>query len=357
MKNRILVIISLLIVTGLFFGSRLAIDAKKEISEKVLTSITGSSIAHDFKDDNPILTPIPQQKVTPQQPVSIVSTFETQPKYIKMLFLGDIMLGRYVKTLMDKNHNPDYAFAKAHATEGHGANFLNGYFDRVVANLEGPIVVKPNYAQTGTNFGFAPDTAQIIKNNGIDIVSIANNHTLDQGQKGFASTLDFLQQASVKYFGHPVLPIEADTLYETIHGKKFAFIGFHDATRHLDDQAAAKLIQKISPTVDYTVVVIHWGIEYQKNPSKRQQQLAHLFVDSGASLIIGHHPHIPETTEIYNGVPIVYSLGNFIFDQYWSDATQHGLTVEAVFSTDPTDRAIQLFEHPIDLYKSQPVWK
>jgi len=350
MKNRILVVLSALIVTSLFLGSRLAIDAKKEISEKILTSITGSSVAQDFKKEAPSMMPISTNK--PQ-----LVTLEPSSPYIKFLFLGDVMLGRYVRTLMDKKHDPNYAFAKAHATSGPGANFLNGYFDRVIANLEGPIVPNPNYAQTGMNFGFAPDTAKIIKDNGIDIVSVANNHALDQGQKGFNSTLDYLRQAGMKYFGHPVLPIETDTLYETVNGKKFAFIGLHDATHRLDEQAAARLIQKVSPTVDYTIIVIHWGIEYQKKPSLRQQQLARIFIESGASLIVGHHPHIPQTIEYYNDVPIVYSLGNFIFDQYWSDATQHGSTIEAVFSSDPHNDSIQLFEHPVDLYHSQPVWK
>ncbi len=357
MKHRIIVIVSLLIVTGLFFGSGIIINSKKEISEKVLTSIAGTSNVKMLKSEEPTLVPLPQKQATYQSPISTTLESRPQSKYIKLLFLGDIMLGRYVRTLMNKNHDQNYAFAKAHPSTGPGTNFLKSYFDRVIANLEGPIVPNPNNAQTGTNFGFAPDTAQIIKNNGIDIVTVANNHTLDQGQKGFASTLEYLLQAKIKYFGHPILPIESDTLYETISGKKFAFIGFHDATHHLDDQAAAKLIQKISPSVDYTIVAIHWVIEYKKTPSPRQQQLAHLFIDSGASLIIGHHPHIPQTTEIYNGAPIVYSLGNFIFDQYWSDATQHGLTIEAVFSTDPLDRTIQIFEHPIDLYKSQPIWK
>lgn len=360
MKHRLLAIFSFILLIGLFFGSKFVIDSKKEISTQIIAAVTGTTASLDTSSSTsnpspqePILSPLPQ-KLSPAPTPSI---FEPQPKYIKLLFLGDIMLGRYVRTLMDKNRDPNYAFAKAHPATGPGANFLGTYFDRVIANLEGPIVPKPNYAQTGTNFGFAPDTAQILKNNGIDIVSLANNHTLDQKQNGLSSTLDYLQQAKLKHFGHPILPIESDTLYETINGKKFAFLGFHDATHKLDEQAAAKLIQKISPTVDYTIIYIHWGPEYQKTPSKRQQQLAHLFIDSGASLTIGHHPHIPQTIETYNGVPIVYSLGNFIFDQYWSDMTQHGLTIEAVFSTDPLDPTIQIFEHPIDLYKSQPVWK
>lgn len=276
---------------------------------------------------------------------------------IKLLFLGDIMLGRYVRTLMEKAHDLNYPFAKTHATTGPGANFLSGYFDSVIANLEGPVVQIPNRSQTGMSFGFAPDTAEIIKRNGIDTVTIANNHMLDQGDKGLVSTRHYLEEAGVKFFGHPILPTEQDVLIETIKGKKFGFIGFHDATRRLDDVAARTLIAKIAPQVDYTIVEIHWGIEYQKTPSKRQQTLAHAFIDAGASLIIGHHPHIPQTIETYKNAPIVYSLGNFIFDQYWSEQTQKGMTIEADFSTDPTDKSIHIIEHPIDLHHSQPSWE
>lgn len=294
--------------------------------------------------------------MTTPTPVSreVVSQDTSQ---IKLLFLGDVMLGRYVRTLMEKAHDLNYPFAKAHATTGPGANFLDGYFDSVIANLEGPIVEIPNRAQTGMSFGFAPDTAEIIKRNGIDTVTIANNHMLDKGDKGLTSTRRYLEEAGMKFFGHPILPAEQDVLIEIIKGKKFGFIGFHDATRRLDDAAATALIKKIAPQVDYTVVVIHWGIEYQKNPSQRQQTLAHEFIDAGASLIIGHHPHIPQTIETYKNVPIIYSLGNFIFDQYWSEKTQKGMTIEADFSTNPADKSIRIIEHPIDLHHSQPRWE
>lgn len=350
MNKKILLVSSFLLIAGCFLVSFFVMSAKTSrpaMASLIIPPDTISTPPSNILDPNPKL-------VTISVPDSQAST---DPSNITMLFLGDIMLGRYVRTLMEKSGDLNYPFLKAKTTTGPGANFLNGYFDRVIANLEGPIVPVPNRAQTGTNFGFAPDTGKILKQNGIDLVSLGNNHTLDQGQKGYDSTKKYLNEAQLPFFGHPILPTEADTHIETIKGKTFAFVGFHDATRRLDDNGARALLQKIDPQVDYMIVFIHWGPEYQKNPSARQVQLAHLFIDHGADLVIGHHPHIPQTREQYKGVEIVYSLGNFIFDQYWSDMTQHGLTIEAIFSTDRANKAVQLVEHPVDLPKSQPRWK
>lgn len=282
---------------------------------------------------------------------------------VSMLFLGDIMLGRYVRTLMEKNKNLDYPFEKL-------TPFLQTHaFDAVIANLEGPIIDKPVRSQTGMTFGFAPDTAQILKRNGIDIVTIANNHTLDQGKKGLESTKRYLDAAGVLHFGHPIMPDNADVLIQqypldpadTTASRPLtvAFIGFHDATRKLDLPAAINLIKETDPTVDAVVVVIHWGIEYQQKPSKRQQELAHAFIDAGADLVIGHHPHIVQTDETYRGVPIIYSLGNLIFDQYFRADTQEGLAIEVQWRRKtalaegftPT-----IIKHPYKLPKSQPIF-
>jgi len=289
------------------------------------------------------LTPLPTSQITPD-----LNLMEGS-RHIKLLFLGDVMLGRYVRTLMEKKSH-DYPFELVRES------LLSDKFDRVIANLEGPIVEVPNRAQSGTNFGFAPDTAKILKRNGIDIVSIANNHTLDQGEKGFESTKKYLAENAVEFFGNPILPTESEVLIKEINNKTFAFVGFHDAVRRLDDKKAIDLVKKIDPQVDHVIIFIHWGQEYKKTPSQRQRELARAFIESGADLIIGHHPHVTQTIEDYKGVHIVYSLGNFIFDQYWSRETQKGTAIEAVFSSSTGDDSIQLFEHPIDLPESRPKW-
>ena len=98
------------------------------------------------------------------------------------------------------------------------------------------------------------------------------------------------------------------------------------------------------------VVSPHFGVEYKHTPNNRQIELAHAFVDAGADIIVGTHPHVVQTFEIYNGVPIFYSLGNFIFDQYWSYDTQEELSLGIVMSED----FYKIYLFPILSQKSQP---
>jgi poly-gamma-glutamate synthesis protein (capsule biosynthesis protein) len=97
-------------------------------------------------------------------------------------------------------------------------------------------------------------------------------------------------------------------------------------------------------------VAIHWGEEYRDVSNKRQQTLGRALIDAGADVIIGHHPHVVEEIELYRGKPIFYSLGNFIFDQYFSKETQEGLAVK--ISVGDKKAAYELI--PVDLHKSQP---
>ena len=267
---------------------------------------------------------------------------------VRMLFFGDMMLGRFVRTLIERN-GADALFAKIKQQK----SYFDGYADLIIANLEGPIVSNPIYHSSGTTFGFAPDTAQIVKKSGIDLVSLANNHTLDRGAKGLEETRKYLTEAGVEFFGDPILPQDKDIMIKKIRGKTFAFLGFHDATRRLDEIKAAEIVKKYNTQVDHIIVYIHWGAEYRETPVPRQVELAHLFVDNGADLIIGHHPHWVQIDEVYKGVPVYYSLGNFVFDQYWSEKTQQGLAVEIEWKA----QGPVATELPISLYKSIPVWK
>ncbi len=105
------------------------------------------------------------------------------------------------------------------------------------------------------------------------------------------------------------------------------FLGLADLEFNLDEDAAVAKIQALDSQVDFLIVSIHWGVEYTKTASDFIQNEAHRYVDAGADFIWGHHPHVIQNSELYNGVPIYYSLGNFVFDQYWSEDTQEGLVV------------------------------
>ena len=250
------------------------------------------------------------------------------------------MLGRHVRFLMDTN-SLDYPFRNIGDLKG---------TDFVHANLEGPI--KEQFINTGKGieFKFKPDIVWPLKDSGINIVSIANNHALDQGWTGREDTKKHLTNAGIRYFGHPKNEIEDNAYITEIAGKKFSFIGFDDVVYKIDGDKARELIARLDGEVDYVVVSVHWGVEYVHNPTQRKQDFAHDWIDNGADFIIGHHPHVVQTMEIYKGVPIFYSLGNFVFDQYWSADTQEGMGFGAVIEED----SIVLYLFPYSLPNSQP---
>lgn len=238
-----------------------------------------------------------------------------------ILAVGDVMLGRYVETLM-RTRGEAYPFAELSA-------WLQAP-SYTMANLEGPI--DSTHSQTANGamvFSFLPSVAQVLANHGIDYVSQANNHAYDQGQVGYDDSRQYLTDAGIAYSGN----VE---VYRTrVHSQQLSIITFTDVFNRADDAAVLDLIttQRSQYPADFIIVYPHWGNEYQTTASTTQQQLAHALIDAGADAIIGHHPHVVQNTEIYQGKFIAYSLGNFIFDQYFSEDTQQGLAVHIVLDS------------------------
>ncbi len=266
---------------------------------------------------------------------------ESHESPITLLAFGDMMLDRHVRTLMDK-HGLDYPFEKIR-------DELAG-IDFVFVNFEGPIKEFEVPTQKSISFRFKPDVVWAVKNAGINIVSIANNHSLDQGWAGRDDTMKFLKQAGIRYFGHPKNSAEGNTHIELIGDKTIAFVGFDDTIFPIDPAYAQNMIEELSLITDYIVVSVHWGREYIHQPTERKKMLGHTFIDAGADVVLGHHPHVVQTMEIYRGKPIFYSLGNFIFDQYFSQDTQEGLGVALIINEDELE--FHLLPYTIDV--SQP---
>ncbi|MFH2018657.1 MAG: CapA family protein, partial [bacterium] len=109
------------------------------------------------------------------------------------------------------------------------------------------------------------------------------------------------------------------------------------------------IVEKIKPKSDFIIANVHWGQEYQKTSNSLQRKLARELIDLGVDAIIGHHPHVVQEMEIYKNRPIFYSLGNFVFDQYFSEATQQELGVGLVFR----DKSISAYVFPLQSVKSQ----
>ena len=250
----------------------------------------------------------------------------TKASYIKILFAGDIMFDRGIRYYTQKSGSNDFAFQKIYDT-------LKNY-DLVVANLEGPITNNKSVSSgtvpgSANNFYFTfdPSFANVLYNENIKLVNLGNNHITNFGQAGVISTQNYLAKAEVSYFGAPGY---AKSILKEIDGIKITFVNYNQFSgQGLNAEQAATLqaIKKAKLNSDFVVIFCHWGVEYAQHQTIGQILLAHQFIDNGADLVIGTHPHVIEPMETYKGKRIYYSLGNFIFDQYFEGDVRNELGV------------------------------
>lgn len=256
---------------------------------------------------------------------SSASPFKPE-KDITILVVGDLMLDRNVRNKIN-TLGFDAFFA--------GVKTLISDADIAVANLEGPFTPFPSKTASLKNkeltFTFDPALAPQLAGLGFDILGLANNHTLNFGRQGLAMTREYIRNAGMWYYGEPDNRDELSVVIEK-NGVKVGFVGFHEFSYINYDKVFAE-IARLRPDVDILIVTPHWGPEYIKEPNEKMRKWAHDFIDSGADAVIGAHPHVVGTTEEYNGKMIFYSLGNFVFDQYFSEETMTGLAVRMTIDT------------------------
>lgn len=271
-------------------------------------------------------------------------------EFINLAFAGDIMLDRGVKRSVVKNFNGDYQrlFKNLESFKK---------FDIVFANLEGPASDMGTDQKNLYSFRMDPSVLPATKGAGIDVLSVANNHVGDWGRDAYVDTLARLKENEILYTGGGNTASEAEnpTIVEK-YGMKIGFLGFSDVGPNWMEVGTNKaglllasnirfdeIIQNASKQVDYLIVSFHFGDEYKDIHNKRQEYLARKAVDDGAKIIIGHHPHVGEDTEVYSPKDctqsscvgyIAYSLGNFIFDQSWSKPTMKGMLLEIKLNKD-----------------------
>jgi len=258
-----------------------------------------------------------------------------EAKEIKLVFFGDFMVDRGVKSSVEKNFDGDENLLFGPAQD------LMKEANIAFLNLEGPISDGGRKVGSIYSFRFNPIYTGVLQNTGIDIVSFANNHVGDYSIVAFKDTLMHLETAGIKQTGAGINYSDAKIPKEIIiEETKFCFLGFSDVgpewIKAKDESAGILLasdpefeniIKSGKLGCDILVASFHWGDEYKKF-NTRQETLAKKAIDAGADIIIGHHPHVIQDIEIYKGKMIVYSLGNFIFDQYFSPETLEGMNVE-----------------------------
>jgi poly-gamma-glutamate capsule biosynthesis protein CapA/YwtB (metallophosphatase superfamily) len=254
---------------------------------------------------------------------------------LTITLVGDIMLDRSVEESVYENGDGDFSFIFKNTS------FLKDS-DIVFGNLEGPVSDKGEDLQNLYSFRMDPEVIPELSAAGFNILSVANNHSGDWGSEAFEDTLRRLKKYNILFAGGGRRRKEAEevTIIEK-NGTTVGFLAFsdigpkvfevgygHAGILYADDPRFSELVENASREVDILVVSLHFGEEYRAEPTDRQRELAYSAIDAGADIVAGHHSHIIQDVSRYKDGIITYGLGNFIFDQSFSEETMEGLVLD-----------------------------
>lgn len=271
---------------------------------------SGIAISAATPQPSPTATPAPARTVT-------------------IAAVGDLMLARRVTTMM-------LAQGAGYPLERVRPLFEGA--DLVIANMEGTFTDRGTALEKEYTFRTPPRLAQILRTGGVGIVTLANNHAFDFGATGLEDTLAAIDDTGVARVGagRDLAAAASATLVRTADGTRVAFLGFDDIPQvqfatasqpgvaRAEPEAIATAVRAAGTRADFVVVFFHWGVEYSHEPTPRQHELARAAVEAGASAVLGAHPHVLQPWARMGAVPVLYSLGNFVFDLSPADVGFYG---------------------------------
>lgn len=243
------------------------------------------------------------------------------------------MLARAIGKLIAQRGDPRFPFAAT-------ADVFRSA-DIAFANLENPLSERGVSSGNTYSFRADPRTVEGLAAAGFDAVSVANNHIWDYGEDALSDTLSLLKE-------NGITPVGGGETYDDAHAPKIitrgetrvAFLAYTNALPlWLGEEEAVPAVARYSDDIlkadvthakklaDVVVVSFHWGEEYATRHNPEQERVAKFAIDSGATIVVGHHPHVVQEVEEYGGGYIAYSLGNFVFDQNFSPDTKRGLAL------------------------------
>jgi poly-gamma-glutamate capsule biosynthesis protein CapA/YwtB (metallophosphatase superfamily) len=300
-------------------------------------------------------------------------------KTATVLFAGDVTLGFHYEELVDekvsKGMKKDEALTWGFQKVGDRTRGA----DLFVANLECPFTARGTKIAKNFNFKARPELVAALSAGGVDVVSLANNHLMDYGAEGLVDTLATLDAAKIRHFGAAESLAQARTATVVeVKGIKLAFLGyFFLGDRNIEppeviavegtpgvaghfkelttlQQWVTEDIKAAKAKADLVIPFFHWGREGFTQPEPYQLTLAHAAIDAGAAAVIGSHPHVLQGMELYKGVPIVYSLGNFVFGGNWNPKDKKTAMVELTVSKKKVE-SVAVIPAYSDAYPEIPV--
>jgi poly-gamma-glutamate capsule biosynthesis protein CapA/YwtB (metallophosphatase superfamily) len=267
---------------------------------------------------------------SPPKPSRITARFN------RLLFAGDVMFSRGVRRQMLAAHDPALPFRKIAP--------LLATADIAFINLESPFSDHGPYHEDGLIFHASPAAIAGLQLAHVTVASTANNHTRDCAAHGVEFTVQWLCGHNIQPVGSSESEVKTHRgVIVTRNGIRFGFLGYTYDQKNgnwrdddpriaiADPLIVARDVGDLRKRSDVVIVSMHNGVEYALKPTPAQIAFAHAAIDAGATLVIGHHPHVIQPKETYRGGLIFYSLGNFVFDQFQREATQHGEIAEVDF--------------------------
>lgn len=236
-----------------------------------------------------------------------------------IVFVGDIMLARDVEKKMSRL-GLFYPFAMIE--DNLKAKTSVGNFEAAI-----PVIHQPTESGRMV-FSVKNENLDTLVHGGLTHLSLANNHSLDYGVAAYNNTIAELTSRNFAVFGHSRQVSTSSVSYTNVSDKKVALIAVNAVFGYPKLEEWQPILQAAASSSDVQIVYIHWGDEYEPVHNDAQETFAYGLIDAGVDLIVGHHPHVVQDIERYQGKLIFYSLGNFIFDQYFSQAVQEGLILE-----------------------------
>lgn len=307
----------------------------------------GTGDGHESSDDAAVGQQPPNEGAPGESEAVPVDKGSNKPSApegarVTFAFAGDVQMAGKVDDIL-RQQGYDYPYSE-----------VKSWFQQAdigLVNLETPVTTRGQPVQDKTYvYRSSPKALPPLAEAGIDVVNLANNHVLDQGIEGLVDTKAHLEEAGIQYMGagmnekEAFLPVILDK-----HGIRVAILGFSHVVpdgswkagpnqpgvaETYDPKRAVEAIEKAKAEADLVVVIVHWGEERKEEPNPKQVDMAYRYIDAGADLVVGGHPHVLQGFERYNGKWIAYSLGNFVFSTNSNERTWETIILEASCSSD-----------------------
>ena len=267
---------------------------------------------------------------------------EPIPPVFTLALGGDVMLGRGVAQSLDGDWQAAFAQVRP---------WLAGA-DLAFANLESPLTTMPHLAG-GYDLRAAPGSVAALRLAGFDLLSLANNHSLDAGASGRAETLATLNAAGIA----GVVEHNAGALVS--RGGPHPTLGYQllavdDTVAPLDVETAGRAVAAAAQQAELVVVSVHWGGEYQAAPSPRQRAIAKALAQAGADLVVGHGPHVLQPVEWEGETLVAYSLGNLLFDQPYPADCRRGVILRVTCSASCAQLSVEFVPTVVERGRVRP---